>query len=384
MDELYTGREQTLVKHAILRKYLERFAHIVGSHWNSITYVDCFSGPWNVRSNDLADSSFAIALQELRKARDTWRQRGREVKIRCLFLEKDTEAWLKLKAFADGAADAEVCTLNAELETSVDAIVQFVRDGGSHTFPFVFVDPTGWTGFALDAITPLLRLEPGEVLVNFMTGHIRRFLDSPDSETQESFVRLFGSAGFRERIQGLSGQDREDAAVGEYAASLRRVGGFDYVCPAIILHPELQRTHFHLIYGTRHPKGLEVFKEAEKKAMEVMEQARAAAGQRRRLGATGQLELFAAPDLHDRSHYDGLRSRYLSRSRELVQRELQERRRISYDHAWLWAMHCPMTWESDLKDWVREWQAQGLVAVEGLVSRQHVPQRGSDHWLVWR
>lgn len=55
--DLYAGREQTLVKHLILGKYLERFAHIIGSHWNSITYVDCFSGPWNVKSDNLSDSS---------------------------------------------------------------------------------------------------------------------------------------------------------------------------------------------------------------------------------------------------------------------------------------------------------------------------------------
>lgn len=41
---LYEGREQTLVKHLILGKYLERFAIIIGFNWASITYVDCFSG----------------------------------------------------------------------------------------------------------------------------------------------------------------------------------------------------------------------------------------------------------------------------------------------------------------------------------------------------
>lgn len=76
-SELYLGREQTLVKHLILRKYLERFAHIVGTHWEVITYVDCFSGPWNVRSKQLKDSSFAIALEELRKARQTLSSKGR-------------------------------------------------------------------------------------------------------------------------------------------------------------------------------------------------------------------------------------------------------------------------------------------------------------------
>ncbi len=66
-EELYAGREQTLVKHFIFGKYLQRFAHIVGFKWSSITYVDGFSGPWNARSTEYRDSSFSIALEELRK-----------------------------------------------------------------------------------------------------------------------------------------------------------------------------------------------------------------------------------------------------------------------------------------------------------------------------
>ena len=68
----YIGREQTLIKHFILRKYLEPFAYIIGSSWDTITYVDCFAGPWNVRSGQLEDSSFHIALAQLRKARETY------------------------------------------------------------------------------------------------------------------------------------------------------------------------------------------------------------------------------------------------------------------------------------------------------------------------
>ena len=69
-DEIYEGREQTLVKHFILKKYLERFAHIIGYYWDSITYVDCFSGPWQSQSKEYSDTSFAIAIEQLRQARD--------------------------------------------------------------------------------------------------------------------------------------------------------------------------------------------------------------------------------------------------------------------------------------------------------------------------
>lgn len=222
------------------------------------------------------------------------------------------------------------------------------------------------------------------MLINFMTGHIRRFLDSPQEETQESFRRLFGSGAFRARVQGLARQDREDAAVEEYARNVKSVGGFAHSCTAIVLHPELDRTHFNLIYATRNPKGIEVFKEAEKKAMEVQEAARAEAQQRRRVARRGQAELFGSQELHDRSHYDSLRDRYLTKSQKAVLHALHTQRRLLYDEAWRLALAEPMVWESDLKGWIEEWKKEGKLEITGMQPRQRVPHRAEGNHLVWK
>ena len=270
--DLYTGREQTLVKHIILKHYLERFAIIVGSHWDTLTYVDCFSGPWKVKSEKFEDSSFAIALEQLRKARDVHKERtGKTLKLRCFFLEKTPFAYAKLKQFAGEIDDVLIVTKNKKLENATQDILKFVQEGGPTSFHFIFIDPTGWSGFAMETIAPLLRLNPGEVLINFMTEHIRRFIESPQRQTQESFIKLFGSGQFKDKLKGLDEKDREDAIVTAYSECVKRVGVFRYTSSAIVLHPKKNRTHFHLIYATRDLKGIQVFKEAEKKAMPVME-----------------------------------------------------------------------------------------------------------------
>jgi hypothetical protein len=79
--------------------------------------------------------------------------------------------------------------------------------------------------------------------------------------------------------------------------SIHDTGAFRYVCAAVVLHPQKDTAHFHLIYATRDLKGIDVFKEAEKTAMKVMEEARAEAQQRQRT-QKGQHELFPAPVLH--------------------------------------------------------------------------------------
>ena len=127
--------------------------------------------------------------------RDHYADSRRQVGLRCFFLERAKEPYLRLRAYADKVADAKVETKNAVLEESVGAILDFVRRGGRKTFPFIFIDPTGWTGFAMETIAPLLRLEPGEVLINLMTKDVRRFIESPEQQTQASFDRLFGRSG---------------------------------------------------------------------------------------------------------------------------------------------------------------------------------------------
>jgi three-Cys-motif partner protein len=383
-QEFYAGREQTLVKHFILQKYLERFALIIGFHWQTITYVDCFSGPWNSRSEEFEDSSFFIALKELRKARETLKAKGKSLGLRCFFLEKEPGPYRKLKEFADTVSYAEVKTKNSELTASVEEIQTFLEQGGPTSFPFIFIDPTGWTGFDLNVIAPLLKVDPGEVLINFMTGHIRRFIDSAQTETRESFERLFGSGNFRAKIQGLAEQDREDAAVSEYSENLRKTGHYHFIAKAIVLHPHINRTHFHLIYATRNAKGIEIFKDVEERAMQVMESVRAKAQQKKREEVTKQPDLFSSEVMRDASHYDSLRARYLRTSKKIAMDMLSAKRRVRYDDLWVTVLSEPLTWESDLKAWIRNWQLEGILNIEGMTSKQKVPHREHQNFLIWK
>ena len=386
--DLYTGREQTLVKHIILKNYLERFAIIVGSHWDTLTYVDCFSGPWKVKSEKFEDSSFAIALEQLRKARTIHKERtGKTLKLRCFFLEKTPSAYAKLKQFADQQDDVIIETKNKTLENAIQDILRFVQGGGRTSFHFLFIDPTGWSGFAMETIAPLLRINNGEVLINFMIEYIRRFIEWPQKQNQDSFVKLFGSGQFKDILKGLEEKDREDAIVTASSESVKRVGLFGYTSSAIVLHPEKNRTHFHLIYATRNPKGMKVFKEAEKKAMPVMEKTRDEAQKREREERTGQTELglFSGAVSQDPSAYfRSLRERYVFRARAAVLHLLRTKKQLAYDEAWSSALTFPLTWESDLKDWIHEWEQDGQLEIMGMKERQRVPQLGEDNCLVWK
>ena len=220
-----------------------------------------------------------------------------------------------------------------------------------------------------------------------MTEHIRRFIEWQQEQNQESFIRLFGSSQFNDILNGLEEKDREDAIVTAYSECVKRVGAFGYTSSAIVLHPKKNRTHFHLIYATRGRKGVEVFKEAEKKAMSEMEKARDEAQKREREERTGQTEfrLFSGTVTQDPSeHFRSLRERYMSRARAAVLALLQTKKQLAYDEAWSSAMTFPLTWESDLKGWIHEWEQDDQLEIMGMKERQRVPQLGEDNYLAWK
>lgn len=375
-DALYVRREQSRIKHVVLEKYLERFAIIVGSWAEGIVYVDGFSGPWNSVSEDFKDSSFAIALQQLRSARETVRQIfGKNLQIKCVFLEKDPQAFAQLNAFAKSQTDVEILALNRDFEEAVPDLTRMLGDLPRGFFPFILIDPTGWKGFSMDVIAPLLRIEPSEVLINFMTSFIQRFIADEREGLEASFHRLFGDDSYKAKIEGLEGRQREDVLVSAYADRIGQVGGFPFVPYTFVLKPTKDVTHFHLVYATRHLKGIEVFKNAERKALELSETLRADAKRRAREGTTGQGELFGGAELPETAFLIELQNHYESVASDEVSALLNENDVVDYDVLYATALRFPMVQEAFLKNLLNT-RAE-LISSDG----KRIPKIGCGHRL---
>lgn len=381
-ESLYHGREQTLVKHFVLDKYLERFAFKIGSWADTITYIDCFSGPWRPNADDLRDTSFSIAIQQLRTARDTYAAKGRKLRLRCFFIESSTKAYAKLREFVDTIDDIEIETRNSEFEAALPDILKFAKAAGPKSFTFTFIDPTGWSGFSMDVIAPLLELTPSEVLINFMTDYVKRFVELPDEATGAEFVKMFGS-DVRPAIKGLGSEEREEALVAEYMKNLGQRGNFPFVASAIVFKPEIESTYFHLIYATRNRKGLEVFKEVETKMQPVMASARAGAKARKEEERSGQLSILGTGSLRTSPLHVRLAQRYRERARANVWKLLTSKGTVPYDDLWLAALAYPLVSEADLKGWIKDWQNDSI-DILGLDKGTRVPKCGKNHRLKLR
>ena len=86
-----------------------------------------------------------------------------------LLCREGSRAYAELEKHVQPIKDIEIKTVNCSFEEAIPEAVQFIH-ADNKTFSFVFIDPTGWTGFGMDAIAPLLRLKPSEVEIGVQSG----------------------------------------------------------------------------------------------------------------------------------------------------------------------------------------------------------------------
>jgi len=295
--------------------------------------------------------------------------------MRCLLIEKDPEPFQKLQQFCRTITDLEVTPQNWDFSARISDVVRFAR-ARSKSFPFIFIDPTGWEPLAIELITPVLRLEPGEVLINLMTSWIRRFL----SVEGKHFERLLGSD--LPRLRQLRGEEQEEELVRSYADKVAKAGNFKYVCTLPVLKPDQDAFHFHMIYATRHIRGVEVFKQTEKSVIPFMHETRAKAQERRRVADSGQYSLLPAE-----AHYRERRfTEFQLRNLEIAKRELiemiQDSEQVLYDDAWAKVMQHSAVIENDLREWLTEWKSGQLTFVN-LDPGQKLPRKQAGQYLKW-
>lgn len=355
--EDYLGREQTYIKHLFLKEYLQTVALIILHNHNGFVYVDGFSGPWRAKDQKFSDTSFSIALQTLRRVR-SYHSDNKKTKIRCIFIESNNKSFRNLNDFCASQTDFDILCINGTFENSIEEVRNFI----GNDFSFSFVDPTGWSGFSLDRITPLLRLR-GEVVINFMYDFLQRFVDDGRPNIRKSQDLVFGDSNWRGEVNYLiqRGFPREEAVAKVYESRVSEAGGYDYYTHTPILRPDKDRVHFYLAYFSNHHRGLEKFKESEKRVAKIQNEKRNEVRRRKfyeqRAKKSGIEDLWGPSDQDpSNSALDEIRARNLSRARDDAHDFLKAKLEITFRELELQMIQFPLVWSSDAKDMVDEWR----------------------------
>lgn len=262
IPDAYIGREQALIKHHVLEKYLEKLTAIlaVSNPVFEFTYIDCFAGPWQASEAEMHTTSIAISLRVLEKCKKTIEARGGRAVIRALYVEQSDSAYPYLEKYLSQHTPAGITTksIHGEFVESKQIILDWVGDTGQ---AFFFIDPKGWKEVKVNVLSQLLKRPRSEFVINFMYDFINRTV------SMERFATEMQDLLGEPLAQELLADDREMFILNTYRKNLKvqvpnqRINYPVRSAYVKILDPEKERTKYHLVYVTTHPKGVIKFME---------------------------------------------------------------------------------------------------------------------------
>lgn len=307
INDVYRGREHSYIKHELLKGYLEKLLLIVGTKGTKeITYVDCFAGPWGSDEDSLAGTSIAISLEILegvRKKLISPPHNKAGLRLRAVYVEENNERHKRLSNYLNSVSmpGIECHALHGDYSELQDDILRLCGQG----FAFFFIDPLGWTDVTIPKLGKLAKRPRSEFLINFMYDFINRFINKDELRPQVTAIlgELDESDFFK--IDALDSKAREVYVVRRYREQLKAAVGSEGTEKARAYHArvmdrEKERTKYHLVYLTRHPKGIVEFAEQSEKVDLIQKVVRI----QTKRNASHQNDLFAAEDEAERQDAD--------------------------------------------------------------------------------
>lgn len=186
-------REWSRWKHEILRRYLPKFAGILGSRHATIYYIDGFAGAGSYRdkkvpTNPSVPGSPLIAAQLAHEIISSGRW---PYELRCVNLEPNASNFAALTTVLGAYQPPLVNNLSGTFRQNLDEILRVI---GGHPALF-FLDPFGYKGMEWDAMCSLASRSAQhktELIVNFNVGKVDRdagWLRSRGHPAAPAFVR---------------------------------------------------------------------------------------------------------------------------------------------------------------------------------------------------
>lgn len=255
---------QSVLKHAILKRYIPVFGGTMGSVYDRVVYLDGFAGEGRYENREPGSAELimqtAIGMQQ-------------HLRWTCVFVERDRDSAGRLKAVVEEYREqgADATMHQGAVDDVIDGVVVSAR-----SWPlFLFLDPCG-LGLPFDRLVGILngprasRYPPTEVLLNFSSRAAQRLTGGDPSDpiverNQRAFDRAMGGPWWRDL---LSGQDGDDRIAAEYARRLGAATAMSTVTVPVLKKPTHKKTVYYLIFATRSSTGLWEFGTALAKANE--------------------------------------------------------------------------------------------------------------------
>lgn len=212
----------TIVKHRILRNYLNAWFPILAKYNGRIVYVDGFSGPGEYENGEKGSPIVALEAALAQEKHLSHAQISFE------FIEQDPERAENLNEAISKIVLPNNFDYNIDQGKFHDIVNQSLDvldvNGGNNAPIFAFIDPFGFSGVPYSILERLLSYDKTEVFVYFARNSINRFVNVPSVE--QHIRDLFGL----EIVEIPAGENRlqflKDLYQRQLAQIARYVGSF--------------------------------------------------------------------------------------------------------------------------------------------------------------
>ncbi len=254
-------REQTRLKHRILRNYLAAYFTILKEGNQNLVYIDGFAGSGEYVGEDgVSHPGSPLLALELFASKSEFAKRATT-----LFIESDDERYQLLKESVES-----FCLQHPGIRPpfvrhgSFADNVAFVFEQVKSLAPtFLFVDPCGISGVSFDTIRRVLAQGKAEAFIFFNVDAVRRVAGL--EEMSETLVSLFGSS---ERVSALlaktatmSAGERELAIIESYRQAFVDDAGARFVAAFRVEKEDSRATSHYFIHVSKHPIAFRIMKE---------------------------------------------------------------------------------------------------------------------------
>ncbi len=258
----------TEAKHHILQYHMEQWFPILGRTYNTLRYIDGFSGPGEYRDGEPGSPIVALDAISEHSYFEEFISKGKTVEF--LFVDRDAQYIRHLQSKLHQMRWPSIFEIDVQNKPFSDVMKNLLDDTDSflQQMPpsLIFIDPFGPAGFPLELLAKLARIDRVEVLINLNHSELVRWI-LPDSSKHITADRLYGSSRWRPALS-LLGRDRSEFLVTEYESALKDIGwhgtSFEMV-------NSQNQTAYHLVFGTGNHKGLEAMKRAMRAASQTGE-----------------------------------------------------------------------------------------------------------------
>lgn len=363
LHSAYAGREQSRLKHAALDEYLMQWAMKLGSlgrrHPVTLWYCDVFAGPWESHHEEYEDTSIHRGLATMSAAVHALRQRGFNVRVGAIFVERSRRAFKKLRHICDEFdAEIEIHLLHGRFQDHVGHVDRLIGSSPA----FIFIDPTGWKETPMEHVATICRGPRRDVLIR-VPSEVARFRHRDDDNIRGQLLRFFD-------LESIAPGTSEDESVELYCERLRERCRLGFTAWMAVPAADRERVACWLVVGGRSPEVLRVFRRVEQKvvgriALRLREESR------HTKDCPAQQLLFdhGASRAYDRLYESRWRLAH-DRIPQAILRQLRDQGAQPYDRVWQRILQEHHIAEQDLAGIVWDMSKRGQVHIRGMKERQ--------------